>query len=91
MGDQQEKPTRLTLADLDHSYTGKGLILKESDAIELRDRVMKAHREDFDGLEDVIETIATDIAEDEENVSEESWEGALLFKEKLMEVFELEG
>jgi len=41
-------------------------------------------------LEQVIEKVATDIAENEEDVSEEAWKGALMFQEKLKEVFDFE-
>jgi len=41
-------------------------------------------------LEQVIEKVATDIAENEQDVSEEAWKGALMFQEKLKEVFDFE-
>lgn len=90
MGDEISGITRLSVSDLDVNYTGKGLLMPSDDAIDLRDRVISAHREDYEGLEDVVESIATEIAEDEDNVSEEAWIGALRFKQELIEVFDLE-
>ena len=46
--DAQEKLTRLTVADLNTRYTGKGLYLPESDAEELKNRIETAHSDKQD-------------------------------------------